>query len=264
MTARECYVGDDLSGAMAAAAEEVRDRPEDPARRAFLFEMLCFAGEYERAGRQLEALCHLDPKTEPVVQVYQNILHAAHLRRLVFRGEGVPDFFRDPPAHVRGHLDALELLRRGRSSEAVDRLRQAAAMRAPVTGTVDGVRFDDFRDCDDVVAPVIEIIVVRDYVWLPIEQIRELEIARPERPRDLIWAPARIELRDGGQYRGYVPALYEGSHLHTDERLRLGRATDWVEEPEGPTRGLGQRLLLAGEEAKPLLEIRTIAFGADG
>ena len=45
-----------LSEAVTAALAEVKARPGDTARRLFLAELLCFAGELERADRQLDVV----------------------------------------------------------------------------------------------------------------------------------------------------------------------------------------------------------------
>ena len=45
-----------LAPAHDALGAEVRDNPTDAQRRAFLFELLCFAGQYDRAEKQLNVL----------------------------------------------------------------------------------------------------------------------------------------------------------------------------------------------------------------
>ena len=120
-----------------------------------------------------------------------------------------------------------------------------------------------FQDCDDVLAPVLELIILRDYVWLPLEQVRELEIMKPERPRDLIWIPVRLVLQDDSQRRGYMPVLYPGTHQHPDDQVKLGRKTDWQETDDGPVRGIGQKMFLHGEDAISLLELGEVRFGAE-
>ena len=56
MNPQELYQAGRLSDAIKALSAELRDNPTDPRRRTFLFELLCFAGEYERADKQLEVL----------------------------------------------------------------------------------------------------------------------------------------------------------------------------------------------------------------
>ena len=260
VSSRALFDDGNLRGALQAAVEEVKAAPDDPSHRTFFFELLAFSGDLERADRQLDVVAHQDAKAEPAVQVYRNILYAEGRRRKVLAGEAQPEFLRDEPAYARLHLDALHQLREGNGAAALARLEESAALRPAVGGTVNGEVFRGLRDCDDVIAPFVELILVRDYAWLPFENIRELEIAPPERPRDLLWVPVRLVLDDDSQHRAYMPVLYAGSHEHTDDRVRLGRFTDWQELSGGPVRGRGQRMWLAGDDGYPLLEVRTVTL----
>ena len=53
MNPQELYQAGHLNEAIKALSAELRDSPTDSKRRTFLFELLCFAGEYERADKQL-------------------------------------------------------------------------------------------------------------------------------------------------------------------------------------------------------------------
>ena len=83
MNAKQEFDSGNLSGAVEAAVAEVKQNPADNARRTFLFELLCFAGDLDRAQRQLETIGHLDAQSEWAVQVYTNILHAEQSRRSI-------------------------------------------------------------------------------------------------------------------------------------------------------------------------------------
>jgi type VI secretion system protein ImpE len=256
MNAKQHFDSGNLSAAVEAAVAEVKQNPSDNARRTFLFELLSFAGDLDRAQRQLEAIGHLDAESEWAVQVYTNILHAERARRRFFSDGLKPEFLFDPPPYAQLHLDAANRLRDGRPDEAAELLQRSEAEQPGVRGEVNGRPCDEIRDCDDLLAPFLEVIVLRDYVWLPLEQIRELETSPPERPRDLVWLPARFLLSDGSQQRGYLPLTYCGSHEHADDLVKLGRMTDW-REGEGPISGVGLHTLLAGEDAVGLSELRT-------
>ena len=56
MTATELYKAGKLSEAIQAIGAEVRENPTDVRRRTFLFELLCFAGEFDRAEKHLIVL----------------------------------------------------------------------------------------------------------------------------------------------------------------------------------------------------------------
>jgi predicted component of type VI protein secretion system len=51
MNPTELYCQGRLNDAIQALSAELRDHPTDTRRRTFLFELLCFAGEYERADK---------------------------------------------------------------------------------------------------------------------------------------------------------------------------------------------------------------------
>ena len=44
----------------------------------------------------------------------------------------------------------------------------------------------------------------------------------------------------------------------TDDEIRLGRATDWVDLPDGDFRAIGQKVLMIDGEQVPLLSIREL------
>ena len=260
MTPSELFRAGQLSAAVQATTQQVKSSPTDMAARTLLFELLCFAGELDRAQRQLDVLGQQNEESAWPVQVYQNILTAERLRRKLFTDGLPPEFLTEPPAHVRQHLAAIQHLRQGRSREAGECLAAAADDTPELRGTLNGQEFVEFRDCDDLIAPVLELILQRDYVWMPFSELRELEISRPERPRDLIWAPVRLVTREGKQLRGYVPVLYWSSFQDADEQVRLGRQTDWSEPADGLISGRGARMLLAGEEGVGALECQEVTF----
>jgi type VI secretion system protein ImpE len=250
-----------LTAATEALVEEVKSHPTDAARRTFLFELLAFAGQYERAAKQLEVIVHQNVQSEWATQVYTNILHAEGLRTRLFTQGLKPEFLLDPPPYVSLHLQAINAARENQLDQAQALVDEAEEARPAVGGTINDQPFVDFLDCDDFVRPVLELILIRDYIWLPIEQVRELEVSKPERPRDLLWAPVRVVLADGSQRRAYMPTRYYHSTLQADDKFKLGRATDWVTRG-GPVAGLGQRQFLAGDDAFAVLELPPVTFGA--
>jgi len=76
MNPQELYRAGRLSDAIKALSAELRDNPTDPRRRTFVFELLCVAGEYERADKQLEVLAQAGPSSELGVLLYRSALYA--------------------------------------------------------------------------------------------------------------------------------------------------------------------------------------------
>ena len=88
MNPQELYRAGRLTDAIKALSAELRDNPTDIRRRTFLFELLCFAGEYDRADKQLEVLGQAGPSSELGVLLYRSALYAERQRHDLFeRGE---------------------------------------------------------------------------------------------------------------------------------------------------------------------------------
>ena len=257
MTPQTLFQNGQLAEAREAVTQQVRANPNDVECRTFLFELLCFEGELGRAEKQLDVIAQQNEQSEWGVQVYRNLLAAETVRRQVFEAGLRPEFLEDPAADVIAHWEGVS---RWHVSPA-EAAAQIAAADAQVggPGTVGDDPFDLCQDCDDLVAPVFEMHVIRDYVWVPWSQIESLEVSPPERPRDLIWIPVRVTLRGGRQQRGYAPVLYYGSH-QSDPSHQMGRATDWETDEGGITRGVGHRMVLAGDEAYPLIGMPPLDF----
>lgn len=263
MTAKELFQAGQLGEAITALNNEVKADPNNPELRTFLFELLCFTGNWDRAEKQLDVVAQQDPQNEWAVQVYRNVLEAERSREALFSQGRKPEFLLDPPDYVQHHLEAVNRIREGNHREAKELLDRSQEERPTLRVTVNGRDVEGFCDCDDLLAPVLELIVMRDYIWLPLDQVREVELPAPERPRDLVWLPIRLLLRDDSQRSGYTPTRYVGSATHENEQIQLARMTDWLEEGDGPVRGMGQRLFLAGDDALPVLEARSLQIQGD-
>jgi type VI secretion system protein ImpE len=225
-----------------------------------LFELLCFAGDYQRADRQLEIIGHQSAKTEIGVQAYRNILAAEKARQRLF-SEGLrPHFLLSPPSYTHYHLEAINRLRENRPSEARVLLEESANGRPSCGGRVDGQPFADLQDSDSLLAPFLEVIVHDNYTWLPFAQLKRLQVTPPKRLRDLLWAQATLETVNGPAGEVFIPVLYAGSSAHADDQIRLGRKTDWQPLGEGLSQGVGQRLLLVDDEERAILEVRDLEF----
>jgi len=153
--------------------------------------------------------------------------------------------------------------------EADQHVVEAAALRsqalelAPTsTGTVNGTAFTWLADADSRLGPVLEAIVKGNYYWVPIQQIRSIEIEKPSDLRDSVWLPAVFTWSNGGQASGLIPTRYPGSEASVDSLLCLARKTVWQDKGNDNYHGLGQRLLATDSEDYPLMEIRSIKLQA--
>src|SRR5438128_2688391 len=99
--ARTLFDAGRLGDAVAELTESLRLRPADTGLRTFLFELLCFQGDLDRAEKQLGVLVHQsgDARIALAVQVYGQLLAAERLRRDVFHGQALPKFVTPPGEH---------------------------------------------------------------------------------------------------------------------------------------------------------------------
>jgi len=246
--AKELFAAGKLNEAIEELVRAVKANPNDGANRTFLFELSCLAGDWERAERQLDVIGHQSTQAGLGVMVYRANINAERERKRVF-AEGVqPHFLREPPPYIDLHVEARATLDR------------AEEERPAIAGKIDGKEFKDFRDYDDFVAPVLELIVKDKYVWLPLEHIKSLRLSPPRQLRDMIWASAHVEASDGTIGEVFMPTLYAGTSSATDDQVRLGRMTDWRELGENLYWGLGLRLFLVDGEDKTLFEATPVEF----
>ena len=68
-TASEAFKAGKLADATAAAIEQVRNNPADRGKRFFLAELFVFAGDLERADKQLEELAHEHPVCQRLMSI---------------------------------------------------------------------------------------------------------------------------------------------------------------------------------------------------
>jgi len=260
MDAKQLIDAGRLTEAIEQLNQEVRNHPTDPKLRTSLFEMLCFAGEYQRAERQLDALAGLNSQVESGVLVYREALAAEQSRTAVSSENQLPTFLLEPPKFASLYLAALHQLREGNPAEARKVLLQAIDEQPQTAGEIDGQSFAEFGDADPFMAPFLEIIINRRYIWVPFVQIKRFTIAPPRRLRDLLWADATLETVGGPSGSVLLPVLYSGSFRHPDEQVRLGRATEWQDVGEKLVRGCGQRIFMVDEGEKPMLQCRQVEF----
>ncbi len=261
MTPHELFDAGRLQEAIAAATEEVRQRPADASRRRVLAELLLFVGEFERADRQFDALGHQDPDSALVANLLRQLVRAEQARQQFFREGRLPEFLEPASPWVRLHLEASILLREQKPAEAARLLSEAENQRPHVAGTCDGRAFEDLRDLDDLTSCVFEVLTsTGKYYWVPIERVDSIEFRPPQRPYELLWRRAHLVVRAGPDGEVFFPTLYPGAATEADDRLRLGHLTEWRGGEGAPIRGAGQRLYWIGGEDRPILELQSIAI----
>ncbi len=230
MSARELFQAGKLNEAVQALGVEVRDNPTDVRRRTFLFELLCFQGEYDRAEKHLNVLADATPDARMGAVLYFSALHAERVRLETFQKKDYPPI---------------------------------AALANDRAGTLNEKPFESFEDADPRVGARLEVFAAGAYLWIPLAHVESIEMEAPKRLRDLLWIPALV--RTGPAFKGtelgevLLPVLAPFSSQRSDDNIRLGRATEWA-EMDGQVLPFGQRVFDVDGEEVPILEIRKVEF----
>jgi type VI secretion system protein ImpE len=233
MSVQESLNAGKLQEAIQSLGAEVRDHPDDIRRRTFLFELLCFAGEYARAEKHLNLLSDSNPDAAMGALMYRSALSAERKRQAFFEGK----HYEDSPVPGKWR-----------------------------SGTLNGEKFRSIEDIDPRIGPRLEVFIAGEYVWLPFAHIGSLTMEPPRYLRDLLWSSASVtagpamEGKDFGEV--LMPILYAFSASHERDSVKLGRETDFVLAPEDPLEiPYGQKLFVLDEDRSiPILEIRSLEF----
>lgn len=260
MDARELIRAGRLAEARKQLTEEVKAAPADPGTRTLLFQVLSFCGEWDRAARHLDVIVSQDAKSETGVQIYKNLIQAEKERIEVSKRARRPSFLTKTPPYMEWYYDALEKLARHDIDGAASTFDRIGAVHPVISGTINGKSFDGFEDTDSGLAHFLEGIVHDRYVWIPVEAVREIIISDPKTLFDLLWVPAHVTTHEGLGIGCYLNVLYPDSFAHMDDRVKLGRMTDWIGLGGPFAKGVGQHVFQVGEEEMAILEIREVQF----
>jgi len=230
VTAKQLFEAGKVREAEKELTAYLRDHPTDVAQRTFLFELLCFSGDYDRAEKQLSVLAQGGSQTEMGAVLYYSALHAEKTRHEVFDKQ---QFSKDVHSF------------------------------SP-SGQINGRPFETLRDADPDLGARLEVFAAGAYLWIPFQHIASLEMEAPRRLRDTLWRPAMV--RTGPSFQGadlgevLIPAIYPFSWKHPNESVWLGRVTDWAADEHGTEYPSGQKIWMLDGEEVPFLEIRSLEF----
>jgi type VI secretion system protein ImpE len=237
MNPQQLFKAGKLNEAISSLNEQLRLDPGDSKSRTFLFELLCFSGDYDRAGRQLDVLAGAGPQSEMGALVYRGLLSAAKARQEVYSE-------RNPSASATDSSDAGDVTK----------------------GSLNGRPFRDLVDADPRIGLNLEVFAGGSYVLIPYSLLSSVEVSPPRRLRDLLWIPAVIRTTPAFQNRELgetlLPALTPCAAKHSRDAVRLGRETVWEEDESGQLCPVGQKIFLVDGEEMPILDVRTLEFAA--
>ena len=228
MKAQELWKQGKLEEAIESLGVELRSDPTDVQRRTFLFELLCFSGQFDRAEKQLDVVAQASQEAGMGALLYRSDIHADRDRQAMFASGDFP----------------------------------TTVTPQPVAGTLNGNPFKVFVDADPRIGARLEVFAAGQYTWIPFAHISSVQMQAPKRLRDLLWASAIVQTGPGfeGLELGEVliPVLAPGSAQHTNPDVRLGRVTEWQGVDGLGEAPVGQKLFLVDDEEFPILEVREL------
>lgn len=232
-TAKQQFDAGKVKDAASSLAAVLREHPTDVKSRTFLFELLCFSGQYDRAEKQLSLLAQGSKENEMGATLYYSALHAERSRHDLFKKQDFP---------------------------------KEQALPSP-PGTLNGKPFQSIRDADPQIGARLEMYAAGAYLWIPFHHITSIQLQPIRRLRDTLWTPAFVIT--GPSFQGtdigevIIPAVYPFSWNADDQNVWLGRTTEWVADDTGSEFPVGQKTFVVDGEEIPLLEIQSIEFATD-
>jgi len=255
----------DLAGAIEFQNNEVRTKPTDIDARYVLFGLLVFAGNLERARKQIDALERMGPEMAVGCTLYRNLVTSEEERKLAYLSQTKPQVPPTAKDYIHKRAELFAKLKKEDPKALAEAVTEMGDVGCALQGTVDGVSFSGIRDYDDLLGPVLEVFAGGRYLWMPFEDIKRIEISKPEAFLDLLWIHTKIESAEGANYDVHLPVLYGESYKHEDNQVKLGRMTQWCEAAEDVFQGFGQKTILFATEGDdkeiPLLTIRNTEIG---
>lgn len=230
MTPEQLYEAGRLDDAITELSGRLRESPLDSRSRTFLFELLCFAGDFDRAEKHLNFLADQSPDAQMGAFFLRTAIHASRERLEMFETGSFPSLG-EPPA--------------------------------PPAGTLNGEAFSAVEDLDSRIGARLEAFAAGQYMWIPFKHIAHLVIEPPQKLRDRLWCPARVqtgpELEDLDLGEILLPVVTPLAFRQDDPLVRLGHSTvvssdgdaEWPE---------GAKILLFDGEPVHLLDVRELVI----
>jgi type VI secretion system protein ImpE len=229
LTANQLFQAGRVDDAVQALGSALRADPMDVRARTFLFELLCFAGQYDRAAKQLDIIADTSKEAGMGALLYRSALHAERTRQELFQTVGQVQGTQPTPS---------------------------------ITGTLNGQPFTRLSDADPRIGARLEVFAAGQYTWIPLEHVADVRMEEPKRLRDLMWAPASVKagpgIKDFEFGEVIIPCISPLSWRHADWQVRLGHEVAWEMQGDDTEIPLGPKMLQVDDDLVSILEVREL------
>jgi len=245
-----------LQEAIGYCQATLKKQPLDTDIRSAYIELLCINGELDKADKQITVLLGQAPDTAVGGKNVQQLIRAQQSRVDFSQGGATADVFSDLDAELKA-IVALQLAIKDHNN--ADIVSQCAALES--------ARYQSSptqpRDLDDSLAGYLEVLGTNGKFYLvkfylvKFSQISVLEWQAPTSILEQVWRRVHIDIVNGPSGDAFIPLTYLNSQSDAE---KLGRETDWqainraADEDPLMYRGVGHKMLLIGESARPLTD----------
>ncbi|MBX3322755.1 MAG: tetratricopeptide repeat protein [Phycisphaeraceae bacterium] len=248
--------------------DAIRQDPSDPAKRVFLFQLLCVLGDWDKALTQASVASDLDGLNQMLSTVGRSVIQCEAFRREVFAGNRSPLLLGEPAPWVGMMVQACGMTARGQHRAAGELRAQAFEDAPAVAGRItvhsgDQAETTEFAwaaDADERLGPMIELMLEGKYYWVPMSHIASIDVEPPQDLRDAVWTPVSLRWVNGGDAMGLIPTRYPGSEIHDDYAIRMSRRTEFVDLGDEMFVVFGQRMWATDVGEFPIMQTRRIEF----
>lgn len=236
MEAHQLLKAGKLQDAIFTLQTHLAEAPSDHQAQTFLFELICFTGDFDRAESQLNQLAQEEdhPHSEAGISRYKDVLRAERRRQALFANQ------QHPRQLVNGGQTAFR-------------------------GSLNGEEFLSFSDADPRIGDKLEIFSTGEYFWIALSDVRRMKVPAPRRLRDLLWLPVQLHVVASLEspellHDIWLPMMAPLTWQHPDEEVKLGRVSDWRENQFGDFAPYGLKSYLVDGFDVPLAEIREVVI----
>jgi type VI secretion system protein ImpE len=247
----------ELAAATELAVAVLRDDPANADVRAIYIELLCIQGVLEKADQQLDLMVRQQPDFLVGAVNLRQLIRAASARQDFYQGGMTACLFSSVDTMFETLLSLHLSVKEQDTASAVQAATTLENLRQQIRVDINGETVSDIRDLDDTLAGYLELFGTDGHFYLAkFDEIDSLQLKQPESLLDTVWRRAEIIIKNGPQGEVFVPMTYINS-VRVSERL--GKDTDWQQHHERLVTGVGQKMLLVGEQALALADIRSLS-----
>lgn len=228
----------------------LQDEPMNFEIRGQFTELLCLAGDLERADKQLDFMVQKKPDFAVGAVNLRHLIRAQQARVDFHNGNDVPQLFHEADEMDSTFLELHMALSQGDKTNAAEFAAKLESLR--LEKQTDATQ-SHIRDLDDTLGGYLELLGTNGKYYLAqFSEIKHISIQKPESLLELVWLRVEIEVNNGESGTAYLPSVYHGAQTDV---AKLAQVTDWDESNDDLITGSGMKMLFVNDDAITINEL---------